>query len=306
MLKQLKIKKFQLHEHTVLEFSNGLNVIVGDSQAGKSQILKAFSYLCFHDAKTRNPFPNNGKVNKLQITGKFDDGNLNLTKKKSGKEKSEYRLGNELYREFGRRPPEEIVDFVNLADLNFQWSWDPNFLVFDTPGTIGRKINEFIDLDSIDRWLKKLNSNIDKNKRVEKELSNDIEKFKNDLRKYENLDRLDKLIKDLERKESEKQTLFRQINQYENDLITWQKLERQEKLIDIQLNKLKDIYDKIVRNEEKKDKIVKEKKLLEQHLKLNIEYDKLEEEIKKNKNKYEKLIDGFVCPIFDIECERGK
>ena len=41
MIKSVGIVNFQSHEETAIEFSPGLNVIAGGSDAGKSSILRA-------------------------------------------------------------------------------------------------------------------------------------------------------------------------------------------------------------------------------------------------------------------------
>ncbi len=49
MLKRMHLKKFTVFNDQMFEFSNGLNVIVGENSAGKSHILKlAYAMLCEH------------------------------------------------------------------------------------------------------------------------------------------------------------------------------------------------------------------------------------------------------------------
>src|SRR4030066_377226 len=48
MIKSLKIENFQSHLNSWLEFSNGINVISGQSNNGKSSILRSLSWVIFN------------------------------------------------------------------------------------------------------------------------------------------------------------------------------------------------------------------------------------------------------------------
>ena len=48
MLRKLRIINFESHEDTVIEFSDGFNAIIGDSDGGKSSIIRALSAVCYN------------------------------------------------------------------------------------------------------------------------------------------------------------------------------------------------------------------------------------------------------------------
>ena len=48
MLKKLRIVNFESHKDTTIEFSNGFNVFQGDSNGGKSSIIRAISAVCYN------------------------------------------------------------------------------------------------------------------------------------------------------------------------------------------------------------------------------------------------------------------
>jgi len=45
MIKQLTIKNFQSHKKTKLEFSDGVNIIIGQSDSGKTAIIRALNWV---------------------------------------------------------------------------------------------------------------------------------------------------------------------------------------------------------------------------------------------------------------------
>lgn len=48
MLRKLRIINFEAHEDTIIEFSDGFNAIIGDSDGGKSSIIRALSAVCYN------------------------------------------------------------------------------------------------------------------------------------------------------------------------------------------------------------------------------------------------------------------
>ena len=46
MIKSIHLKNFQSHKDTLIEFDQGVNVIVGQSDVGKSAILRAIAWVC--------------------------------------------------------------------------------------------------------------------------------------------------------------------------------------------------------------------------------------------------------------------
>lgn len=48
MLRKLHIENFESHKDTTIEFENGFNVIVGESDGGKSSIIRAIAAVCYN------------------------------------------------------------------------------------------------------------------------------------------------------------------------------------------------------------------------------------------------------------------
>ena len=76
MLKSLKIRNFESHRNTQLNFHPGVNVIVGESDQGKTAILRALEWVLFN-----RPLGEDIKSNWLEdintyVQVEFDDGIL--------------------------------------------------------------------------------------------------------------------------------------------------------------------------------------------------------------------------------------
>jgi exonuclease SbcC len=50
-IKKLSLRNFQSHRETDLEFSPGLNIIVGPSDQGKSAIIRALRWLFYNEPR---------------------------------------------------------------------------------------------------------------------------------------------------------------------------------------------------------------------------------------------------------------
>lgn len=46
IVRKLELKNFRAHEHSVLEFGSGINIVTGSNGAGKTNLLEAIHYLC--------------------------------------------------------------------------------------------------------------------------------------------------------------------------------------------------------------------------------------------------------------------
>jgi exonuclease SbcC len=163
MFKSVGIQNFQSHTETLIEFCDGLNVIAGSSDSGKSAILRAMAWVIKNrpsgDAiKNWNSGKNDSVIVEISlkdpITGKEDS----VSKERSSKTTS-YSLSTltEPLSVVGRDVPIEVSNLINFSDLNFKSQHDP-YLLAMTPGAIAKMINDLVGLSIIDVSLKNLNS----------------------------------------------------------------------------------------------------------------------------------------------------
>jgi AAA15 family ATPase/GTPase len=151
MIKSLHIKNFQSHKNTNLFFHPGVNVIIGESDTGKSAILRALSWLVRNKVDDKSFRSNWG--GKTDVEVKFEDGNeVSRTQDKNNC----YYLMNpntgidEEYKAFRSDIPEDIVEVLNMDVLNMSYQFDPPFLLSDSPGEVAKTLNKIADLNDID------------------------------------------------------------------------------------------------------------------------------------------------------------
>lgn len=148
MLKKISIKNFQSHKDTEFELVEGVNVFSGNSDCGKSAIMRALTW---------------NIQNNLQ--GDFFVSNWAFDKKRKQKDSCEvtidnctrckgdfngYVLDGVKYEALRGNVPEQIVKYYNLSEVNIQSQFDGPFMLSNTPGENSRYINELVNLTDID------------------------------------------------------------------------------------------------------------------------------------------------------------
>lgn len=245
MLKKLALYNFQSHKATELEFSPGVNVIVGDPQSGKSAIRRAFRWLTdnrpsgfrFHSTFS-------GEKSPTMVQAAFDNCEVERIK---GRGINSYMLTlkgleEERFDNVGEEVPEPVSKLLNLTELNMQDQLEPFFLITSSPQEIARAINRVTRVEKVDEeWLPKLTRRINdlrsKGRTYQEELDSDrgrlevladLPKFERDLSAIEGLDsrvqdnlrldgRLDRLLGDVYRVKAEMRDVDR-VLELERDL----------------------------------------------------------------------------------------
>lgn len=152
MLKSLTLQNHECHRLTELEFSPGLNIFIGPTDAGKSSAFRAVYWLINNRPLGDQMLPLFWK-GETKITVEFSDPDSTVSRIK-GKKTNDYQLNNlDPVNAGSGTPPEEISQAIMLDDVNFQTQVDRSFMMFDSPGERGRMLNRIAGLEEIDKAL---------------------------------------------------------------------------------------------------------------------------------------------------------
>ena len=147
MIKSVIIRNFQSHRKTILRLHKGVNIIIGESDAGKSAIVKALRLL-INNRPTGTEFITHKKKNvsvKINVDGK-------VVERRKGR-KNLYSIDGEEFKGFGQSVPEPVSKLLNISDVNIHQQLDTPFLLSESPGEVARYFNRIVNLDIIDRSL---------------------------------------------------------------------------------------------------------------------------------------------------------
>lgn len=207
---KVELKNFQSHENTTLEFHRGLNVIVGNSDSGKTAILRAIKWALYNeplgdyfikqgekDVSVTIHFNTNAIVRRYRSSSK----NTYYLKKSDGEE---YTFDG-----FGQRVPKEIIDEIEMDKINLDEKstsiiniaeqLEGPFLLNEKSSIRASAIGRLVGVNYIDDALretirdnKQINSNI-KNLYIRKE------NLEEDLKKFDYLDKAEEDLNNLKK-----------------------------------------------------------------------------------------------------------
>lgn len=198
MIKSFHIANFQSHRESHLDFAPGLNVILGESDAGKTAILRALYWLCANRPSGEGFRSWWGRDTGVGLD--LDEGEVSRLRTKNV---NTYVLGNQVFKALGTGVPEEVVKVLNMTDINWQMQFQPAFLLTDSPGEVARKFNEIVKLDVIDRSISRLNSHIRQNTQAAQAEKDSVQAQKQQLGEYDYLEAMEERVARVESLERE-------------------------------------------------------------------------------------------------------
>lgn len=200
MIKSIVLNNFLSHKKTKLDFSDGVNIICGPTDSGKSAIIRALRWVITNRPtgdSFRSSWGGDTEVSIVTdkseiIRAKTDKGNF-------------YQLDKLEFKAFKADVPEEIKKALNLDATNLQTQFESHFLLSKSAGEVATHFNKVAHLDKIDvglqniqRWLRKLQQDIIYNEAQVEELTEQLSEY-DDLKVIEKLvTRLELLDKEVE------------------------------------------------------------------------------------------------------------
>jgi len=194
MIKSIQLKNFQCHRDRTIEFGTGVNAIVGDSDVGKSALLRAFQWVAFNRPAADSLMTHGAK--EMSVTVITDSHILSRFKSST---KNGYSLDGVEYLAIGRDVPEDISQALGLTEISFQRQFDSPFLLSESAGEVGRQLNELVDLTIIDRTTSNINRRVKDTNKTIKVLEVQSEKQKEELAQYKQLHKAATTLKEIQK-----------------------------------------------------------------------------------------------------------
>jgi len=220
MFKSVSIQNFQSHARTELNFHEGVNVIVGTTDGGKTAIIRALRWLIWNRPSGDALRSRWGGATNVQL--ETEEGVITRSKDKIDKYTLRLKGQEDIeFKAIGTSVPAEIQGVLNISEINLQNQHDATFLLSDTPGAVATHFNKVARLDRIDSATSAINGWIRGLKSDVSHLETDIATEKAKLPQFENLEKFEIEIEVLEQMESrltsmrgKRDTLKKVITQY--------------------------------------------------------------------------------------------
>jgi len=209
-IKKAVIENFQSHENSILEFSDGLNVIVGPSDQGKSAIIRAIKWVLFNEPKGTDFIRHGASYARVSLS--FSNG-LTVVRERS-RTKNRYVLidekGNEsIFEGFGNEIPQEITDAHGISkvmldsdigsDLNISDQLEGPFLLSESGAVRAKALGRLTGLHVIDKAMRDTIADLRRESQSKDKTEKEIELLDKELEQYKNLDEIKQIIDDNER-----------------------------------------------------------------------------------------------------------
>lgn len=303
-IKKIDLINFQSHKFTSLDFADGLNVIVGPSDNGKTSILRAIRWVFFNEPQGLGMLRNNEDFVSVRI---YFNNDYSVERKRSKKENL-YIIYNEKtgeVQEFNSLrtglPPEvsnvmkiKKITLDKASDINFniQFQHDGPFMFSYTATQKSALIGKMYNLDVVDKAIDDTNKDIKSQKSDIKRINEEIKELDEKILIYKDIEKEEKLLKDRELITKNIEESVEKLNLI-NSLKD--KLDENKKNKEYLLERIKD-FDKILSNEalisnaSKSFEVLNKYKAYKNKLDLiKVDIDKTEAIYKKSKNITEKL-----------------
>ena len=308
MITKIEIKNFQSHKNTVLEFDKGVNVICGESDNGKSAVIRAIRWVVENQPQGTEKINSNWNEDfkePLSVKLYTEKGYVERIRDKKRNGYNICKNGEKeiVFDAIGKGVPKEVTDFLNVSDVNFQFQLDPPYLLTKSAGEASKYLNEIVHLDSIDKIMSIADSDKRQLSSEQKIVESDIKKLEEELKNTEWIDeaerlytRVSKYDEHISSSNDELIGLNEQISEHESLKIvdlTKQK-ELVEKIESISVPDISELDEDIKEYEESAAKIIdlsKPEKLIERIESISVpDISELDEDIKEYELRNEEIL----------------
>lgn len=156
MITDLEIANFQSHKNTSLSFHPGVNVVVGQSDTGKSSIIRAINWV-ISNRPSGDSFRANFSKSDTEVAMAFGE---DFVLRKKGKSTNSYEVESGKLKALRTDVPQEVKDVTLMKEVNIQPQHKSYFLLDETPGNVAKAFNTVSGLEEMDAALKNINSKV--------------------------------------------------------------------------------------------------------------------------------------------------
>lgn len=210
IIKTIEIENFQSHAYTKLEIGQGLNVIVGPSDQGKSAIIRALRWLFYNEPRGTDFFRMDS--NSCRVTVQLDSGEKIIRERTNSRNRYIYRNAQEeetVFEGFGNSVPWEITKILQMprilldkdteTTLNISHQLESPFLLTDSGTLRAKMIGRLTGVHIIDAAIRETAKDLLNQQQEEKRLTGELERIVEELESYNYLSVLLDHISEIEK-----------------------------------------------------------------------------------------------------------
>ena len=313
MIEQINLTNFQGHQDSEFKLHPGINVITGDSDSGKSSVIRAL-YWAIKNRPTggadvyRNRHADPKDIISVTLLlhnytpgeGYSPDYTALVTRYRRGLENG-YDVMGDILKAIRTDVPAEVISLLNISDHNIQPQHDSYFLLADSPGDVSRQLNDVCGLVIIDNCLATANLLISRNGQDTKTSEQAIQQTQADIEAYNDLGGREMALGRLERKQDHLVATRGQIEHLTDLIGTKEALESDMESIDYVLEAKPEV-DALQEKVKELQAVWRQREvlhgLIKERTRLDKELDRTDATLGELEASLHSLMDGLdVCPI---------
>jgi len=203
-IKSLKLENFQSHKQSEIVFDPGLTVILGQTDQGKSAIIRALKWVLYNEPRGSD-FVTVG-CKQCRVTLEMQDGTKIIRERDGNKNRYILIKGDqkEIFEGFGNTVPLEISRAHGIPKLqlyndsastvNLAEQLEAPFLISESGSNRAKALGQLVGIHIIDEAQRSVIKDLLDNQQHQKTLNKRIEELKNELKGYADLPELESRI----------------------------------------------------------------------------------------------------------------
>ena len=209
IIEKVELKNFQVHEKLEVNFTDGVNAILGPSNSGKTSILRAINWVLYDTPKGAN-FITSGKPS-CSVTVHLSNG-FSITRARSRSSSGSYKLklpNGEVkeFRGFSNNIPSMITNAhqmpeITIVDkkyrLNVANQLDGPFMIGASSNDKMNIIGALADTDRADKLAKELKGEAQQSASVVKLLEKELDEINEKIESFSDITLIEQSIKKIE------------------------------------------------------------------------------------------------------------
>lgn len=159
MIKSISFSNFKCFRDLRLNFVDGVNIISGSSDTGKTTVLRGLQWALFNRQQGKSTITHGEKSCSVEV--ELDDSTI----RRGLAGNHSYSLDRQTFSAFRTTVPEPIAALVNMADINIQNRRDMPFMIAEKAGDVAARFSEMLDLEEISVSLANIDTEVTSQKR---------------------------------------------------------------------------------------------------------------------------------------------
>ena len=311
----MKIKSVTLHNYRgypdeVFSFVDGLNTIIGKSDAGKSALIKGIRFVTENDQSgnivSEWILNDKGKIIKgescwVEIATMDDHIIHREINSKSSIDGNFYTIdgGKPIGLTNGKTVPEDVLELLNLNEANLQSQFETHFMLNENASTVAKTLNKMVNLEIIDESIATINKIVRRIKKEKDASDVNIVTYTEKIEKFSFLEQMEIDVMALEELSGKVEEEIEARKKLDSISIDIRELNAKLKDIDVISNHEDAVEDLLGLHEQKKMDITQRSKLLDVWENINDAEEKLEgiNKILESCNLAEGLLELFASKV---------